>query len=61
MYVNNHNSELNDHWENIREAERYLTSVKHKTGRDAPEYNSSPVSLVVLLPNTAVRGNRFDL
>lgn len=37
MYINNHNSELNDHWENIREAERYLTSVKHKTNSHAPE------------------------
>jgi hypothetical protein len=37
MYVNNHNSELDDHWENIREAEKYLTSVKHKTDSHAPE------------------------
>jgi hypothetical protein len=37
MYVNNHNSELNDHWENIMEAEKYLTSVKHNTNSHAPE------------------------
>jgi hypothetical protein len=33
----NHDSELNDHWENIREAERWFTTAEQLPTRAAPE------------------------